>query len=389
MKKFLVMIILAMSQFVLAQQFVEHQEEVVVDSPDESSAKREAQKVIIENVTLKAAREILGSTRFEQVKNSITRKILPNYVRYIPLLRPQTPSKTERGYKINFQVRLSTEDLKSLLSKEGLLLAPEESAAVLPLISFSDFSRSQSYRWWLQGSSNEKDLLRSQAYLLLSKLREEYTQSGLYLINTVSWSHGSFLPEAAKKESFSNEDLLVLSRLYKANLVLKGSWIIESITQNATMAKLTFRANLVDPLSGRSLSHFLQSWDLPQNVFLNSSHEKLKSVVDEISAEVSSQAGELFKKGIIGSKSVKISVRNRLSFADFEKWKSEFQRTYKSVKGLRDRRFEEGLTILEADVAGGAKLLAESVSTVPIEGFMTKVLDLSENEVSFSVQVQR
>jgi hypothetical protein len=108
----------------------------------------------VKKVTLRMAAEILTEARLESLKAGITAKILPDYEKYIPLIRRGEPITSAEGTRVHFNFKVAPQSLKALLVEEGFLQLSDRPITLLPLITVNDHTNGTSFIWWLPTSTS-------------------------------------------------------------------------------------------------------------------------------------------------------------------------------------------------------------------------------------------
>jgi len=342
----------------IGQELISRTEVGRSDEKDAQIARAKIQEEVIKKVSLELIEKMVGPKQFQKDVSLYEKRILPEYERYIPLIRPAAPQSDRSGTSIKFDLSISRSSLEQLLRSKGLIKSGEAPALVLPLIVGYDQVGWDTFDWWSVDTVSSSDkaaknnsMLPSLYRRVLEELKERFKTQGIQFVETNAKTAQKL--EGVPAGSIKSDVLKKVSSDLGANLVLRGSFGLDRVEGEELQYEWRFRMSMVHPESGRVLSEINESFRTtvgdPKKVVMEAFDKGLK----ESSDLIASVAGDVWKRGLVFTERVGILVRGDVATLNPKDIKEAFTRDISSIKSIHERVFQNDLLYLEANVEGG------------------------------------
>lgn len=372
------------------------QEELVtvnVEGVSKAETPLEAAREIQAKATTDAAREqvieLVGDKRYQKSKAQIESKIVRQAVKFIPFVNPGQPVKQPDGsWKMNVEMKISSASLRKMVLEAGFLSDAEGPASILPMIAFTDRTKSISTRWWLGEEKDEAHKFVVQmGRSVHEKLLEEFNRQGFHMIRPLG-TQSSPLPELYRVERPSAQELKAISDYYQAPMVARGDVRVREAREVPNSFSVSVKLQVVQASSGRLIAEVSRAFDTDSGNLEAVVRNKLNSELPEIAKDLAVQVLEAWQRGTINANLVRLAVRGNLSPKQMNDFKNSLMRSVREVKSLRERMFEPGQVTFEVDYAGRAPQLAERLKAAELAGFTASVAEASDEGLVLQIKTR-
>ena len=389
-----------LSGFVQAQDV----ETIIEEVQLKSDSKQLAQKKALRKISREIVVEMIGESRYEEGKKKIEKYIIKNKNRYILSVRSSSPILQDSGrFSSTVTVKISRENLKSLLLDHNLFYSSEGSFCLLPLVSFSShFSgEKKSYSWWLKTpDETEVSSLKELAGSFFNLLNEELIKQSFYVLNPVfrRMAEGtplSVLPKKGRRiwnfvplARFYSCDIILLgyvhsgaplsngagalSNLFSLNKKNEVSDISQYLTQfsfnvfNIKTRQMLFQLRKQFPFSSISQKE-------PQTEVLSRS----KDILDSLAYQLSSYQEE----GSLDLNRLMISVQGPLTYAQKEQLKRALVKAIPDIQSLDERLLTSSRVVYLAESSQSVSSIARQLKAVSLPKFVIQVKGYRKQEL--------
>lgn len=342
-----------------------------------SDAVKEAQAWAVNSTAREQIIEILGDQTYQKNKAAIDRKILRQATRFIPYVNAGDPTEAKDGsWKVPVELRVSQVTLRKMLLDEGFVgttaSGAGSAASILPLIAFTDRTRTISLRWWMGDEKDPalKNLVSLQA-LLHARLGEEVTKQNLVFVKPPTDQPGFDLPENLKIERPSSQDLTAMGAYFKTAMIARGD--VRILPSNVAGAgTVTVKIQVVESSTpDRVIAEVVRE-------FTSDPHAPSMDIgirnkaVSEFAALAKDLAGQVqtaWQRGTVGTNFLSLAVRGSLNPSQQTAFKTEFIHTVHEARDLKERMFENGQVTYEVDYSGDSAQFANRVRALKLAGF--------------------
>ena len=365
---------------------------------DPGEAKKEILQSVIGQASEEQAKLLLGEKRYTENEDLIKSKVFQNSGKYVVFFKTRGLKKTPEGFQQEIFLKISLESLQAMLLELGILYDQKARPVVLHFLRLTDRSKSQSFRWWTENSTETQSSLVSYALETERTLSEELRKSGAYLLPVVEKEQKSLIPQVLQKKVLSERDMEVIASLLKANAILVGD--INLIGENSLVEtpQVTLFFSMKNLSNNRTIAELSRKYEVSaakksdensgfqQERLGNSMAEAFPGLVKSTGADLKQQVQKAWQKGIFGSSLLHLVIQGDVSYRTLKKVKEGLKRNVRLVKGVRERLFEPGQTHFEVDVTGAMESLVDYFGTMEIEGVRLKLVEASSSKMILRLQ---
>jgi hypothetical protein len=343
--------------------------------------------------------EVLGEGAYQKNKAAIEKKIIRQSTRFIPFVNPGEPVQQKDGsWKVPVELKISQNSLRKILLDEGFVgtiaNGGGSAASILPLIAFTDRTRTISLRWWMgdDKTPESKPLLPLET-LLHAKLNEEIQKQNLQFVmpptsapilppsKTALGSKqpspvAAFeLPQNLQIEHPSSQDISAIGSYFKAAMIARGD--IRLVPASVAGAgTVTVKIQVVQSAApDRVIAEVVREFTSdPHAPSLDIGiRNKAVSEFTALAKDLSVQVQAAWQRGTVGTNFISLAVRGNLNPLQQAAFKSAFVHTVHEVRDLKERMFEHDLVTYEADFSGDTTQFGHRMRTLKIVGFDVRV----------------
>jgi hypothetical protein len=318
--------------------------------------------------------------------NLIKTRIVPQSGRYIPFIKPiAQPSPNKRESKFLVQMRVSSEDLRQILLRSGLLYQMDGPPKILPMVTFIDRQNVLSQSWWTQAKRDADPFLLAQASFLSETLKKSFSERGFFALNPVEADYRKLLPDAFQVENPGTDDLLFLAGFFKAQVLVRGDVRISPLPDTVDVFQLWVRLTAYQTGNSRVIGETTQQAPTARGAFQGVVAKQSEELFALASDDLARQIADSWQKGTFGTSLVRIELRGDLTYQATERIKRGLTQLA-DIKTLRERLFEPDRITFEADVSSAPAQLAESLRRVDFNPLKVEVVGVAEGRMELRVR---
>ncbi|MBX3022349.1 MAG: DUF2066 domain-containing protein [Bdellovibrionales bacterium] len=343
-------------------------------------AKQEAIDQATEEGTRRLTEELLGPEKGAHAWTQAKAKILKNSTRYVVFIKAGTPIDAAEGSKVAVQLRLSPDNLETLLREMGLFAGG--SVRVLPLVTVSE-SKGSKYAWWAD-AGEEKTLAQDYHKRLFQQLNAQFKGKSVYVLDPMNASFRMSVPAAYRTEGLRREDQALLGQYLKADVVLSGRVDISKVRPEGPEQKIDYHLELWQAKSGRGIAELSRQETAASDV-----PKVVSAVMDQadkkVFGELATKLAEVAGSGNLNLGVLRVTVNGNLSFRQNNEFKRQLS-AVREIRALKERLFEPSRVTYEAETQVNSNDLAKAVQRTHFNGFQVGVDDTPDNGLVLSVR---
>ncbi len=353
------------------------------------AARAEMVNQATERVSEELIKEIIGEAKYSRNKSMIQAKVLKNSARYVPFSKPGelTPLKEEEGFKMSVTLRISVDDLQSLLLENGLFYESDTTPIVLPTIRLLDRVNSKTFAWWADAeTAAQKPFLVKESRAVEDALKTAFLKHNFYSLKPQTLRFTEFLPPGARAESLRREDWQTLSQRMGAQIQIDGDVVLSKSQERSEAFTITLKMTATQVMNARVIAEVSRQFETDAGGFETVTDRKLKEALESTSQDLASQVFEAWQRGSLGASLYKLTVRGRLPLIRQEAVKEALKNKVREVKNVRERLISADSLVFEVDSALGPKELASRAAEIELGAGLKIVLEsVSDQEAIYKV----
>lgn len=352
-------------------------------------AAREMQTQVTSEIARAQILEILGEKRFLKNKSAIESRIVRQSAKFIPFVTHGIPVQGADGiWKMNVEIKLSKSSLRKMVVDAGFLHDSEGPASLLPMISYVDRRSGMSIRWWQGEIKDEMHKFLSGIRILFEdKFQTEFSKLGFHLIKPLGTSL-SPLPEPFRGDRPAASDLIFIADYYLVPMILKGDVRFRESRETAGAATGVIKLEVVQASTGRSIAEVSRSFETDPGSYESLIRSKITSDLPEIAKDLATQVLEVWQRGTLNANLIRVGVRGTLSPKQVNEVKSGILQSVQEIKSLKERAFEFGYVLFEADYTGDIGLLTQRLKVLKLTSFDAKIVNSTDKAIEIEVKAR-
>ncbi|MCE3010185.1 MAG: hypothetical protein LW875_06205 [Proteobacteria bacterium] len=353
------------------------------------AAKNELTSDAMTKVSEELIKEIIGEAKYARNRNLIVTKIIRNSARYIPFSKSgELQSLSDGGWKLTTNLRVSVDDLQTMLLEQGLFYEQDSTPIVLPLIQWTDKIAGRSLNWRSGGSETSSNFLLKQATDFENVLKNAFQKNNFYLLRPQNTGLDKFLPTSYQAGFLSIDLETDLAQKFGSQLVVRGIIELETSQRSSISgtAQVSFRLTAVQALNNRTIAEIVRVFDVERGSTEVLIERKLKEVSDMVAQDLSNQVLEAWQKGTLNASLYRLSVRGRLPLQNQELFKEVLKSKVREIKSVRERWITADEVVFEIDSSISPQEIAKRLSDFAVGSFRYRVVSSSEAELAVAAE---
>lgn len=370
----------------MAQEMVDVNRQVEVESEDAASAKQKLMDKAIEEVSYESIEGIIGEEKTRRSQDLILNKIIKKSGRYILSLKGDNFTKKGKVYVMDVGMKVSLKGLRSLLLEQGLLYQMDGPPKVLPVIQMIDRMGGRSYGWWYQDRSRDHAFLSSQTEFFHNSLRDQLRKIGFYAISPLKGHLAQNIPDAFRGENMQRADHLFLGEYFKSSVVVRGQVVFRAKPLSDSVYMIDARLEALHSGNGRLMAELTRTYETDPGQARVVVNKKFQEVAPLMAEDLSTQLSEAWKKGTFGASVLKLAVVGRMTPKELDEFKKTVVIQIRDIKSLRERLIEANKTTFEVDSSVLPQQLAQVFRSTKLNRFKVEVNDVSSEGLTIKVE---
>ena len=350
-------------------------------------AKQEAFDQAIEQATKTLTDELLGPEKAAKLWGGAKAKLLKNSTRYLVFIKGSPPLDEGGKTKTTVFLRLSPDNLETLLREEGLLSSG--TLKVLPLLEVVD-SHGAHFAWWASPSEEGKPTpLEDLFKRFYGQMAGKFKAKGAFVLDPTGAAFRMTVPAAYRSNVLRREDQMLLAQYLKADIVISGR--VESVrprNENSEL-RLSYELQMWQAKSGRTIGEVQRSEPLSSEapkVVLATLEQSNPKVMEELATKLN----EAVTSGGLSLNLIRMAVTGVMSYRQQNEFRRQLAQL-RDIRVLKERSFEPNRIVFEAETTVTGQELARtlqktkfSLYTVEVDGAQDDSLALSVKALSSS-----
>lgn len=342
--------------------------------------KQEAFDRATEEATLKLTEELIGSEKTAKAWPQVRAKLLKNSTKYIVFIKGSTPVEGAAEPRIQVQMRLSPDNLESLLRELGLM--GTGTVRLLPLVLITE-PKGTRYAWWADLHEDKTPTASQEMFKkFFQQLIAHFKGKNVYILDPTSASFRMNVPSTYRSEGLRREDQILLAQYLKADAVLSGR--IEGLKSEGSGAKLNYDLQLWQTKAGRGLSEAQRS-EVVSNDAPKALLASMEQVNDKVIGELAGKLNEAMASGSLNLNVVRLKVEGNLTYKQQLDFKKELS-SLRDIKLLRERLFEPSRVTYEAETGLTGTDLGLALRKTKFQQFRVDVGTAQDDSLALTVR---
>jgi hypothetical protein len=376
------------ARFAYAQEVIDVTKQVTVKAEDAASAKQLLMDAAVEEVSNESIKGLIGEEKTLRSADIIKNKIVKQSGRYILSSKGLNFDKKGDDYLMDFEMKISLKGLRSLLLENGLLYELSGPPKVLPLIQITDRVDGRRFGWWYQAATKEHTFLFTQLEELHKGLRDELQKIGFYSMTPLSSHLAQSVPETYRGENLQRADYLFLGEYFKSSVVIRGQVIFRLKPNNENIYLIDTHLEAIHTGNGRMMAEVVRTYETEPGPFRTVVVKKFNEVAPKLSADLSSQLSEGWKKGTFGASVIRLAVVGKVTPLQLDDFKKTVVLQLRDIKSLRERIIEARKTTYEVDSSVLPQQLAQAFRGTQFTKYNVNVEDVSTDGITVRVDAK-
>lgn len=378
----LFVLLISFSSLAAYQTYVK--EEVITEA-DERKARRQAIDQATEAVTLEQVKKMIGEARFSENKTRIDSEILELKNRFIPFFKIIKSQRIGEDYRFEIEVKVSENDLKTILQQKGLFADLQKTGITLPFIEVNNRLNNESYRWWSPVLSTQKDL-ENFALSFEQELFQGFLEKGLFMLRPQAFAMVNMVPDFLRKTFLTQTEMVQITSFKKGQLFIDGRVDILSSPLRENAFRIRVQLSCRQATNGKSVAEVVRSYDTPSGRLFSQLNTDIKRLAVESGEDIASQVYDLWQRGVLEAQTIQLAVTGNLNHQQLLKFKQGLEAKITGVQGLSERLFEPGRVTFELNYNGGIENLKNQLNQARFDGFVSQVVSTNAEQVILEVK---
>ena len=342
--------------------------------------KQEAFDRATEEATLKMTEELIGQEKAAKVWPTARARLLKNSTRYIVFIKGSTPTEGEADPHIQVQMRMSADNLETLLREFGLM--GTGTVRLLPLVLITE-PRGSRYAWWADFSDEKNQTVAQELFKkFVQQVGTHFKGKNVYVLDPTTASFRMNVPSAYRSEGLKREDQILLAQYLKADAVISGR--LEITKGEGSGARLNYDIQLWQTKAGRGLSEAQRS-ESTANDAPKALMAAMEQSNDKVIGELAGKLNEAMATGSLNLNIVRLSIEGPLSYKQQIEFKKELS-SFREIKFLRERLFEPSRVIYEAETGLTGMDLGSALKKARFPQFRVDVNETQDDSLALAVK---
>ncbi|MFN7454360.1 MAG: hypothetical protein ACK5RO_06830 [Pseudobdellovibrionaceae bacterium] len=353
------------------------------------TAKNELMSDAMTKVSEELIKEIIGEAKYARNRNLIVTKIVRNSPRYIPFSKSgELQSLADGGWKLTTSLRVSVDDLQTMLLEQGLFYEQDSTPLVLPLIVWTDQLVGRSLNWRSADAEASSSFLAKQARVFENVLKGAFQKNNFYLLRPQSTGLEKFLPTMFQQGFLSPDLESDLAQRFGSQLIVKGQIEIEKAQRSGggDLAQVSFKLSAVQTLNNRSIAEIVRIFEVERGASEVQIERKLREVNELVAQDLSNQVLEAWQKGTLNATLYRLAVKGRLPLQNQELFKETLRSRVREIKTVRERWISADEVVFEIDSSLSPAEIAKKLVDFSVGSLKYKVVSSTEAELTLAAE---
>ncbi|XGC79393.1 hypothetical protein ACES2L_08635 [Bdellovibrio bacteriovorus] len=331
-------------------------------------AKKDIQDQASQKVSEDIIKELIGEERFAKNKSLIQSRVIRNSQRYIPFAKTSPIDQEGEEFKMSVSLKVSLRDLKQLLQDSALLNENDAIPVVLPVITWSDKVKGNSYRWWIPSDkSQEQAFLVKEARLVEDALRGAFQKNNFYLVKPIEAGLVASVPSDFHSEKVAGEDAQFFAQMFNAPLLIDGQISLHK-GEKANNYRIEIRMTALQVSNNRAIADVSRRYETEAGTQEAAIDRKLREVAETTANDLSSQVLEAWQRGSLNTSVIRMKITGHSTLPQTEILKEKIRSQITQVKNIRERLISSDSVSFELDASIPAAELLTKIEALDVNG---------------------
>lgn len=360
--------------------------EQTVEEADERKARRKAIDQATDAVTDEMVKSEIGDARFKENSSKVKDEVQPLKNRFIPFFKIISSSKEGEAYRFKIEVKVSREDLRTVLQQKGLFSSSQKTGITFPFVEFNNALSGESFRWWSPEFKVSNDL-ESLSLSFEKEMFQGFLDKGLFMLRPHAFSMSHMIPNFMRKTYLTQTEMVQLTNLNRGQLYLDGrvDLIPSPLRENALRIRVQVKCK--QSSNGKNVAEVVRTFDTPSGQQLTQIGSKVNELARETGDELASQVYDLWKRGALEAQVLQLAVTGDLDHMQMLRFKKELNEKLGLSNALVERLYEPGRVTFETDYSGGVEALSQRLGKTKFDGFISQVVSSQADQIILDVKV--
>lgn len=387
LKKLIFIFTLIFSQGLWAlQDFVEINLEGLSSQKTVGAARKDIINQKILKISGEYIKEIIGEEKFNNRFSLINKNVIKKSGKYISYIKSGPVKKTAEGYTMTLKMKLSIKSLRTLLLQQGLLYDLKASPKILPMVSFINSVNLQQTNWW--SGSKGSGFLKVLSKEFEEDLKRASFSKGFFTLSPLGFNLYHSIPDSLKGvESYRGNGIYeAIAKHFESVLVLRGSFNLLPSGKGAKGSyKINVNLEIVHINNGRVMASVSRKYNTNPGVFKRVIRVQLRKVFKDVSKALFDQLYGVWKKGILGTRLMKLSLKGNLNPVHLNQFKKLVLQNCTNIRSMKERLFTPDGITYEMDISTSSQKLANQFRKKNWPRFKVNVIGVYSDEVKLKV----
>ncbi len=290
-----------------------------------------------------------------------------------------TESKSGRYYRVVVQATVSMHAIEEKLSSVGILAMRDEMPEVIFFLSEQNIGEPSPRYWW------GKTPFGQDRSVTENVIAEYMGKKGFIIVDRASVAQDVQLGREYAGPELTDDAALKLGRKFRADLVIVGKAVARHTGDPSDNNMKSIQATVWTRAINADTGTIIASSDETKGlVGRNDGAGGGKALILSASAvaeDLTRQIVANWGKEVSHSVLVELVVDGIKEYADFVRFRKHLRNDIRGVRNVYLRSISAGGAIMDVDIMGSAKVLADDLMLQPFENLVVNILEVSEEGV--------
>jgi hypothetical protein len=343
----------------------------VVISGDMARARDSAIKDSLVRAVEQAVRTFLSQETVAENFQVINDNIYSKSRDYIQNYKITEEIKGADYYRVRIRAAVSDESIRNDLASMGFPVASEEMPRVMIVIYEHNEGQEQSVHSWQPEEYSTFEYI----------LRRNFSEEGFVLVD---YPH-----EEYRTEILNDQDAVLLGGRFNADLVIIGEAVTgdddEVVGTEIELSVRSISAKAIrtdDNAVVASAASIVEAYNAPD--ITDSSHA-VEKAADKVAESLKVQIIAVWQQEISSVAVVTVTIRDIRNFSHYVVLRDVLKTQTRGVKNVYQRRMESGVAVLDVEVQGNARMLANELSAKSFDDFSLGIISTFQDSLELNI----
>ncbi len=365
-----------------AESLVEKTLTLQSNDRDAATAKRNIQNLAIVQASEDLVRDMVGEEKYQKLKKQVENKVYRQYVKYIPFITQTNVEPGPEGFKSTVVLKISLNNLKTMLQDNGFLVETEGAGVILPLINVVDRVNLKAYRWWQPSPTQNNAFFVEIEQILESELKQSFFKNNFYVMKPLDARLYQQIPLEHQNERPSSLDLNYLGKSFNAPFAILGQ-VTLNLSDSPQAYKVEIKMDVMQISSGRVLANVMRKFETDSGIFEQVVAKKIRSVFDSMSSDLATQVKDVWQKGAVGAHPLLLVLHGHTPIPWQEQLKDQIRLNIPQIKSVYEKSIFDDQVIYELNTNMSLVDFSKRVESLKVVGHELLKESIDSEKVTF------